>query len=102
MNKSSIRKWQHTLTMILLLLATAMFSMQVQPGTIGGGNLGRCERLDSESTEVCTGKGRNRVCVREDTYCGGTGSDNSCSCEPGCETNGNCCADFEQIGRAHV
>jgi hypothetical protein len=97
MKNPSTNQWQSTLIMTLLLFATGLYSMHTQAGTIGGGNLGRCERLDSESTQVCTGKGRNRVCVSEDTYCGGMGSNNSCSCEPGCEASGNCCADFEPV-----
>ena len=97
MNNPSTSQWQSTLITTMLLLVTALYSMQTQAGTIGGGNLGRCERLDNESTQVCTGKGRNRVCVSEDTYCGGMGSDNACSCETDCAASGNCCADFEPV-----
>ncbi len=68
-----------------------------QAGLIGGGDQGRCERLDSESETVCTGKGKNRTCVTNDTYCGGPGNDGSCSCEAGCEAGGNCCEDYQPV-----
>ena len=94
----------------ILILALTLFSTQaLVAGTIGGGNQGRCEMLASEATpgtdpvEVCTGKGRNRVCITEpgepgiDTFCGGTGSDGSCSCAVGCEATGSCCADYAPV-----
>ena len=94
----------------ILILALALCSTEMLwAGTIGGGNQGRCEMLASEATpatdpvKICTGKGRNRVCITEpgepaaDTFCGGTGSDGSCSCVPGCETTGSCCADYAPV-----
>lgn len=82
---------------VYLLMVAMVFSSYAQAGSIGGGDLGRCERLASESTQVCTGKGKNRVCVTEDTFCGGMGNDNSCSCEAACEANGNCCSDYAPV-----
>lgn len=69
----------------------------VEAGTIGGGDQGRCERLASEAATVCTGKGKNRVCVTEDTYCDGAGNDGSCSCAAGCEAAGDCCSDYGPV-----
>lgn len=68
-----------------------------EAGLIGEGNAGRCERLDNESITTCTGKGKNRVCVTEDTYCGGAGSDGSCSCDASCASAGNCCGDYAPV-----
>lgn len=85
------------LTAVFTLAAIGLFSTAIQAGTIGGGDLGRCERLASEATQVCTGKGKNRVCVTQDTYCGGAGNDGSCSCEAACEADGNCCADYAPV-----
>jgi hypothetical protein len=87
----------HRLFMGSLLLLSIFSAPLAFSGTIGGGNQGRCEMLESEATQVCTGKGKNRVCEVVDSFCGGAGSDGSCSCAPGCETSGNCCADFAPV-----
>ena len=95
--------------MFIPLLLGLLLAQTALAGTIGGGNAGRCEMLPHETTEageptqVCTGKGRNRVCVTEPgepgitSFCGGSGSDGSCSCAPGCETTGSCCADYAPV-----
>ncbi len=80
----------------LLMLAAGM-PTPAEAGTIGGGDAGRCERLASEATTTCTGKGKDRVCVTEDSYCGGSGSNGSCSCASGCEAAGNCCSDYGPV-----
>jgi hypothetical protein len=79
------------------LLLGGMLAAPAFSGQIGGGNQGRCEMLASEATQVCTGKGRNRVCTVTDSFCGGSGSDGSCSCTLDCEANGNCCADYAPV-----
>lgn len=86
--------------LVLLYAAVAALLLIAPPavaGVIGGGDAGRCERLDSESQTVCTGKGKNKTCVTYDTNCGGPGSDGSCSCDAGCESAGNCCGDYEPV-----
>ncbi|NNE04359.1 MAG: hypothetical protein HKN15_01360 [Xanthomonadales bacterium] len=98
MNKKSGQQPRLVLLAACMLLTLGMASSgTVLAGTIGGGDLGRCERLASESTQVCTGKGKKRVCVTEDTFCGGLGNDGSCSCDSACEANGNCCADYAPV-----
>ena len=91
----------HLVSSVLLLLALAMIALANPPGAeaglIGSGDEGRCERLDSEAETVCTGKGKNRVCVTYSDYCGGAGSDGSCSCDASCASNGNCCGDYEPV-----
>jgi hypothetical protein len=77
--------------------AVLFLTSATHAGTIGGGDQGRCELLDSEATTVCTGKGKNRTCVTTDTNCGGGGSGGNCSCEAGCAGAGNCCADYEPV-----
>ena len=37
------------------------------------------------------------MCITEDTYCGGNGNDNSCSCDASCVANGNCCGDYAPV-----
>jgi hypothetical protein len=81
----------------ITLIGAVLLAASAHAGTIGGGDSGRCERLASESTTTCTGKGKNQVCVTEDTYCGASGSDGSCSCAPGCEASGNCCDDYAPV-----
>ena len=82
---------------ILLFTAWANYSTA---GTIGGGNQGRCEMLQSEATEVCTGKRKNRICEVTDSFCGNPGNNGSCSCAPDCEANGSCCADYKPVCKA--
>lgn len=84
------------LTTAMALVCLAL-SMPTHAGKIGGGNQGRCEMLASEATRVCTGKGRNRDCTVTDSFCGGSGSGGTCSCEAGCEDNGTCCADYAPV-----
>jgi len=95
-------------TFMPLLVGLVLSNMAIA-GTIGGGNAGRCEMLPHETTQateptrVCTGKGRNRVCITEPgepaitSFCGGAGNDGSCSCASGCEATGNCCADYAPV-----
>jgi hypothetical protein len=80
-----------------LIAAQAVTAETSVAGTIGGGDVGRCERLANEATTTCTGKGKDRVCVTEDSYCGGSGNDGSCSCAAGCEASGNCCSDYGPV-----
>jgi hypothetical protein len=84
-------------TAFVATAALFVFAAPASAGTIGGGDQGRCELLDSEGTTVCTGKGKDRTCVTTDTNCGGAGSGGSCSCEAGCEAAGNCCADYQPV-----
>ena len=86
-----------TLTPLLAATAVWLVAPTAQAGKVGGGDAGRCERLESESVTTCTGKGKNRVCVTEDTYCGGPGNGGSCSCEASCVAAGNCCTDYEPV-----
>ena len=94
------------ITRAIVLMALLCLAPSGWAGTIGGGNQGRCEMLANETTEpteVCTGKGRNRVCITEpgiETFCGGAGNDGSCSCAPGCESTGSCCADYAPVCQA--
>ena len=100
------------ITRAIVLMALLCLTPSGWAGTIGGGNQGRCEMLASEATpgtdpvEVCTGKGRNRTCITQpgepgiDTFCGGAGNDGSCSCAPGCESTGTCCADYAPVCQA--
>jgi len=83
----------------LLVGASLVFTAAspAEAGLIGEGDAGRCERLASEAVTTCTGKGKNRVCVTEDTYCGGLGSDGSCSCDANCAASGNCCGDYAPV-----
>jgi hypothetical protein len=86
-----------SLSAAVLMLSGLLFASPLFAGTIGGGNEGRCEMLASEATQVCTGKGRNRECVVNDSYCGGPGSNGACSCDDSCVAAGNCCADYEPV-----
>jgi hypothetical protein len=97
MNQHQVRLISRVLCATGAILVVGLMASAVEAGTIGGGDQGRCERLESESTTVCTGKGKRRTCVTEDTYCGGAGRGGSCSCEPGCESAGNCCADYGPV-----
>ena len=86
--------------LMVLMQAFALFLLMAQfasAGSIGGGNFGRCEMLQSEATQVCEGKGKKRSCEVIDSYCGGSGNDGSCSCLPDCESQGNCCADYAPV-----
>ena len=83
---------------VLLIAVTAILDASpASAGLIGEGNAGRCEMLDSEATTTCTGKGKNRVCTTIDSFCGGSGSDGSCSCASTCVAAGNCCGDFAPV-----
>jgi hypothetical protein len=92
-----VMAWVRIAALGLVLCAGPLAASSAMAGLIGEGDAGRCERLDSESTTTCTGKGKNRVCVTEDTYCGGAGSDGSCSCDASCTANGNCCGDYGPV-----
>lgn len=88
---------RHFACLSLLLTMAIVAPEPARSGTIGGGDQGRCEMLESETTQVCTGRGKKRTCVTTDTYCGRAGNDGSCSCEADCASVGNCCADFAPV-----
>jgi hypothetical protein len=81
---------RHFACLSLLLTMAIVAPEPARSGTIGGGDQGRCEMLESETTQVCTGRGKKRTCVTTDTYCGRAGNDGSCSCEADCASVGNC------------
>ncbi|MFT5442931.1 MAG: hypothetical protein ACI8W3_001975 [Myxococcota bacterium] len=89
-----------SLTMLLGLMLTSLYLVAATPaeaGLIGEGNAGRCEMLASEASTTCTGKGKNQVCTTIDSFCGGSGSDGTCSCASSCAASGNCCGDYAPV-----
>lgn len=96
---------RHRSSLAILILSLTLVSGatllstpdSAEAGLIGEGDAGRCEMLASEASTTCTGKGKRRVCTTVDTFCGGLGSDGSCSCDASCVSNGNCCGDFQPV-----
>ena len=88
-SKKTARIARTVLMPVMAAAAVWLVAPTAQAGKVGGGDAGRCERLESESVTTCTGKGKKRVCVTEDTYCGGSGNDGSCSCDASCVAAGN-------------
>lgn len=64
------------------VVAALLLASPVEAGKIGGDDAGRCERLASEGG---------------DSYCGGMGSDGSCSCAASCVSAGTCCDDYQPV-----
>ena len=85
------------LAVALFVLHAPLWVAPADAGLIGGGNEGRCEMLESETGRSCVGRGKRRVCTPVESYCGGTGSDGSCSCAGTCLAEGNCCGDFAPV-----